>query len=154
MPTDGLKYISPKELREWGLLFEINRLVLHPLGLALAVEIDDNGNETFSSKVWDYRDDPEGIIFEEETFNQGHTKLLTTMDLWGTEKHNSRFEQLGYVYQGGPPIPTFDWPECRDCGFFYTLFEEEGDQYGAICGCRTFYAPHPLEAIKKAADHE
>ena len=38
-----MKYITPKELLDWGLLFEINRGVLHPFGLALAVEMDENG---------------------------------------------------------------------------------------------------------------
>lgn len=45
------KYTTPKELLDSGIIFEINRRVLHPLGLALAVEVDDEGNCTFSNEV-------------------------------------------------------------------------------------------------------
>ena len=58
------KRISAKEFREKGYLQEANRLFFHPLGLALEVIIDENGDEKFGG-VWDSRDDPEGIIFEE-----------------------------------------------------------------------------------------
>lgn len=57
------KHMSIKEFRELGLLQEINRLFLHPMGLALAT-INDSGKERLSG-VWDYRDDPEGLRFEE-----------------------------------------------------------------------------------------
>jgi hypothetical protein len=61
--------MSIKEFREAGYLQEINRLVLHPCGLALEVtlETDDEGKMTDANscimRVWDYRNDPEGIIF-------------------------------------------------------------------------------------------
>ena len=58
-----IKRIDIKEFREKGFLQELNRQFLHPLGLALEVNKDDDGNETLGG-VWDYRDDPEGIIFD------------------------------------------------------------------------------------------
>ena len=57
-----MKYMDIKEFREKGFLQEVNRQFLHPLGLALSVDIDDEGKETLSS-IWDYRDDPEGVAF-------------------------------------------------------------------------------------------
>ena len=57
------KRMSVKEFREKGYLQEANRLFFHPLGLALEVIVDENGEEQFGG-VWDSRDDPEGIIFE------------------------------------------------------------------------------------------
>lgn len=57
-----VNYISIKEFREKGFLQELNRQFLHPLGLALQVNIDADGNETLGG-IWDYRDDPEGILF-------------------------------------------------------------------------------------------
>lgn len=33
------------DFRKYGYLQELNRMFLHPMGLALEVEIDDNGNE-------------------------------------------------------------------------------------------------------------
>jgi len=57
-----IKRIDIKEFREFGFLQEANRLFFHPLGLALEVEIDDDGNEKLGG-IWDYRDDPRGILF-------------------------------------------------------------------------------------------
>ncbi len=61
-PPD-IKYLSVKEFRELGFLQEVNRQILHPLGLALVVVRDAGGNERFG-KVWDCRDDREGITFD------------------------------------------------------------------------------------------
>ena len=94
-----MKYIGPKEFREYGLLFEINRRVLHPLGLAMAVEIDDDGNVAFSNKIWDCRDDPEGIIYDEETFEEAQERFLTFMKEQGNDLIKCRKEQLGYFVQ-------------------------------------------------------
>jgi len=57
-----IKRISIKEFRALGYLQEVNRLFLHPLGLALDVKIDEDGTETLGD-VWDARDNPEGILF-------------------------------------------------------------------------------------------
>lgn len=46
-------------VRSSGALLELNRLVLHPIGLALAVLSDG------SAKILDYREDPEGFCFSE-----------------------------------------------------------------------------------------
>jgi hypothetical protein len=57
-----IKKMSPREFRELGYLQELNRRFLHPLGLALEIAIGEDGEERFG-KVWDYRDDPEGLIY-------------------------------------------------------------------------------------------
>lgn len=59
--AEQIKRMSPAEFRELGYLQELNRRFLHPLGLALEVEIID-GEERFGA-AWDYRDDPEGMAF-------------------------------------------------------------------------------------------
>jgi len=100
MSKKDLKFVGPKEVLEWGLLFEINRKVLHPLGLALAVEIDDEGNYSFSSEVWDCRDDPEGVVFSDESFYSGVDKLEKMFRDWGEDKLEERLKELGYVVQG------------------------------------------------------
>ena len=61
--TDEIKRLSVAEFRALGYLHEVNRLVLHPCGLALEVIRDPDGSETFGG-VWDYRDDPEGITYD------------------------------------------------------------------------------------------
>jgi hypothetical protein len=60
-----MKMMDIKEFVELGYLQELNRLSLHPLGLALVVSIDDETGEYKLSGIWDQRDDPEGIVFAE-----------------------------------------------------------------------------------------
>ncbi len=57
------KYMSIKEFIESGFLQEVNRRLLHPCGLAL--EAVKDGDEWRLGGVWDARDDPEGIMFDE-----------------------------------------------------------------------------------------
>jgi hypothetical protein len=94
-----MKYVTPKDLLDWGLIFEINRKVLHPFGLALAVEVDGMSKVSFSSEVWDYRDDPEGIRFAPEVFEHGQDKYLKFLDEQGYNALTSRKESLGYIEQ-------------------------------------------------------
>ena len=56
--------ISVKEFRELGFLQELNRQFLHPLGLALEVHVDSEGNETLG-RIWDSRKEESGISFFE-----------------------------------------------------------------------------------------
>lgn len=59
-----IRYLDIKEFREKGYLLEANRQFFHPLGLALEINVDENGNEVLGG-IWDYRDDPEGILYDE-----------------------------------------------------------------------------------------
>lgn len=58
-----MKDMTAKEFREIGLLQEVNRLFLHPRGLALEVIREADGAEHFAA-VW-RTDDPHGIAFAE-----------------------------------------------------------------------------------------
>ena len=89
--TEKRKYMSVEEFQSSGVLQELNRRVLHPLGLALEVKRETRSwyrrlwlhtksllmrtpldNEAAKWEpwklggIWDYRDDPEGIIFGDE----------------------------------------------------------------------------------------
>lgn len=66
---DGPQYMDIDEFVRLGFLQEVNRQFLHPHGLALAVERDDDGNYSLSG-IWDSRDDPEGIIFTGNTWGR------------------------------------------------------------------------------------
>lgn len=90
---------AAKFLRETGLLFKINREVLHPLGMAMQVEIEANGDEYLSNKLWDCREDPEGIIFGPDNFMSGASKLDQFYVDYGNEKLRQRFNTLGFVMQ-------------------------------------------------------
>jgi len=69
LKKEKVKKIDIKEFRELGFLQELNRQFLHPMGFALEVVVDKNGNETLGG-IWDYRDDKEGIIYDLENSDE------------------------------------------------------------------------------------
>lgn len=60
--VESVKYMDLVEFMRLGFLQEANRRFFHPLGLALEMEVADDGAVRLSG-IWDYRDDPEGIVF-------------------------------------------------------------------------------------------
>ena len=68
-----MKKMNIKEFREKGYLQEVNRLFFHKLGLALEVDIDDDGNEIISG-IQDSREDPEGFIYDLENSDNARVK--------------------------------------------------------------------------------
>lgn len=90
-----VKRMTVKEFRELGYIQELNRLFLHPLGLALEVVVDGNGNEHFG-EVWDYRDDPEGMHYAEGVINPEKAMRIYHE---GANLGVTRLKQLGYVVQ-------------------------------------------------------
>lgn len=88
-----MKRMTVKEFREIGYLQELNRQFLHPLGLALEVVVDDDGNESFGH-IWDSRDDPEGIIYEKVD-----RKKRQNVSIEQATRFKLRHEGLGYIIQ-------------------------------------------------------
>lgn len=86
-----------------GLLFEINRRVLHPLGLALETTVDDDGHTEITG-ILDYRSDPEGVLFADDTFNEGLRKLTAYMNARGTRAVVARRACVGFKVQGDPDV--------------------------------------------------
>jgi hypothetical protein len=73
----GIKYMGIREFVEFGGLHEINRLLLHPLGLAMQMSVgDEDAGEETTVKIWDDRDDPEGILFADDTLNAEKAKRV------------------------------------------------------------------------------
>jgi len=94
-----IKRMSVKKFRKLGYLQELNRRFLHPLGLALEVFIDDNGNEYFG-QVWDYRDDPEGLCFDKSIISDPDIKKRANkISLEMDKRMQKRFYHLGYWIQ-------------------------------------------------------
>jgi len=94
-----IKYMDLKEFMELGLLQEINRQILHPMGLALEMCEEDNG-DCHLSGVWDYRDDDEGMYFGEdiskgEKFKEKAKKVKEMLE----EKREKREEKFGWHIQ-------------------------------------------------------
>jgi len=94
--------INIKEFMDFGFLHECNRKFLHPLGLALEVTTEENGT-VYISGVWDYRDDPEGINFSEETLDPEKVERVEKVF---KDRSDKRQELLGYVIQPMPQIQT------------------------------------------------
>lgn len=96
LPT--LPVMPPAEaarfLRDTGLLFEANRRVFHPLGLALAWD----GAGHFLGIV-DGRRDGEGIVFAPEEFTAGSRKFATYVEQRGRKVRQTRRKALGFVEQ-------------------------------------------------------
>lgn len=59
--------LTVEDFRRLGLLQEINRLVLHPAGLAMQITVNDPEElqaRSFEACILDVRDDPEGMVFD------------------------------------------------------------------------------------------
>ena len=91
-----VKRIPIDEFRRYGFLQEANRQFFHPLGLALEIAVDPETGEEKLGGIWDYRGDPEGIIFAEDTIDSQKTKRVLRMQ---KRKAKLRKALLGYVYQ-------------------------------------------------------
>jgi hypothetical protein len=96
MESDSIKRMSVKEFRERGYLQEINRLFLHPLGLALEVLRNDDGTERFGG-VWDYRSDSEGVCFL--YLGSDERKKAGAIREERRSRGPQRFQELGYIVQ-------------------------------------------------------
>ena len=94
--SDKIKRMDIKEFREMGLLAELNRVFLHPLGLALEIIIDDETGKEKLGGIWDYRDDPEGMLYSQEHFP---TEKIKKAQGFIKQKHEQRMKTLGFIYQ-------------------------------------------------------
>lgn len=86
------------EFRRLGYLQELNRNYLHPHGLALSIEVDENGNESFGI-IWDYRNDAEGLIFADDLIDDKFLERANHLAMLFHTRASKRLEKLGYVIQ-------------------------------------------------------
>ena len=91
-----IKRMSVKEFRELGLLQMINRKVLHPMGLALEVIVNFDTKGQEFGEVWDYRDDPEGMAFDEGEID---AEKAETAEAMFESKRSVREEKFGWHVQ-------------------------------------------------------
>lgn len=88
--------MDAKTFRKLGYLQELNRNFLHPLGLALEIVINSETGEESFDKIWDYRDDPEGLMFGEDMIDsEKAARIKVEFHL----KAIKRIEALGWVIQ-------------------------------------------------------
>lgn len=93
-----IETMSVAEFRHLGYLQEINRTYLHPMGLALSVKIGDDGEESFG-EIWDYRGDPEGLIYAEELLDDEFEERANRLAAIFLARSIKRLELLGYIIQ-------------------------------------------------------
>src|ERR1700744_1597768 len=61
--SNEIKYMDIDEFADDGFLQEANRQFFHPLGLALEVSDPNQTGKYDTIRIWDYREDPEGMLF-------------------------------------------------------------------------------------------
>jgi len=85
-------------LYETGLLFHINRTVMHPLGLALIGQVSPTTGTVEFAALSDRRSNP-NLVFSPVDFAAGVEKFQEYLETRGTETMNLRKFTLGFVTQ-------------------------------------------------------
>lgn len=86
------KYMNLQEFVDKGFLQEANRRFFHPLGLALEIKTNDDGKVTNLSGIWDYREDSEGICFNDLSTETAIKKSIQVDN--ELEKHREAREKM------------------------------------------------------------
>lgn len=127
-PGAGMAVVGGWErfLMESGLLFEINRRVLHPFGLALAMSQD---GEAVTIHGLMAVNDPEGIVFTADAFVDGAVKFSRWLEQTGLAHLEQRERGIGFSVQTNAHVLA----EMREAG---TATEADID---ALEQARTFF---------------
>ena len=90
-------YMDIADFQRLGFLQELNRQFLHPLGLALEVVIEDDGT-TRLGYIWDYRNDPEGMMFNDLSSSEEAEKAAYVLRHF-EERAKVRIRRFGWIIQ-------------------------------------------------------
>jgi hypothetical protein len=93
-----MKQVSLKTLLDSGVLFEINRQLLHPLGYSLSYRPSMNSEET-ESLILQRTDDAEGVLYDEKNFMDGAAKFAHFMKTMGEDLIRRRVTKIGFIRQ-------------------------------------------------------
>jgi hypothetical protein len=89
-----------KFLVDNGLIFEINRKVLHPLGFAMVVDIDPKNRKNLAITALEETEDPEGFLYDPEGFEIGSDKYNRYLNKrGGQERLDARNAKYGFIEQ-------------------------------------------------------
>ena len=91
----GVTEMSVAEFRRLGLLQELNRRFLHPIGLGLEVVVISENEQRFG-RIWDYRSDPEGLKYLDSDIS---VTSIAIYDSMLETKRPVRVEVIGGVVQ-------------------------------------------------------
>lgn len=105
------KEITPHEFREAGYLQEVNRMMFHPLGLALAVEYEADDDFVGRFFCYDWRDDDEGGSFKEPNVEKylsvkrevekRYTNRMAALGYWVQPVYDRVVDSRRYLFQEG-----------------------------------------------------
>lgn len=93
--------LTAEEFKNEGFLQEVNRQFFHPLGLALALDVDKSSpTGVLQIEVWDERGDPEGWFFHPSELDDSDVaqKIKNVEDL-RKSKEAERIRVAGSVVQ-------------------------------------------------------
>lgn len=91
------KELDAAYLLESGILFEINRAILHPFGISLMVKKSEDGKTNLSLR--DNRKSPESCLFPKVVYENGHQKLRNFVREFGHSQMKRRDRLLGWSSQ-------------------------------------------------------
>ncbi len=96
LSSNAENFVTVDFLRKNGIIHEINRKILHPLGLAMAVETwDDQKDQTEAAELHIIRDpDPEGWVFAEPIPSK-----VEAFKRLSERKHKIRRKKRGWIVQ-------------------------------------------------------
>lgn len=180
-----ISYIGTHAFIDDGYLQEVNRQFLHPLGLALELTPDGSSVEDLDvsqavdlltsrgymvTRCWDYRDDPEGIVFGDSTLARPETRRKAANVLKECiARRGDRVALVGaWVQEVEAPLATqeqaeaaglvsgnFQADEREEHRISYTGGRNAVDENMAVCSCGWKGTPshlgHKVEA--EAAAH-
>ena len=82
-----------------GLVFEINRKVLHPLGMAMVIDIDRNNKRQLAITALLETEDQEGFLYDGEGYDVGSEKYQKFLKKCGQERLDYRLAKFGFIEQ-------------------------------------------------------
>jgi hypothetical protein len=89
------KYLDIKTFQDFGYLQEVNRLFFHPLGLALDILRDSEGNVSLGG-IQDYRDEIGGVRFGPGVIDE---KKIANIFRERASRAEKRYQDFGELYQ-------------------------------------------------------
>lgn len=92
------EFMDLQEFVDDGYLLEVNRVLLHPLGLALVLDRDDDGTLSIAG-IGDARDDPEGVTF---TWDPGDVEKVRNVEQLWDARVQARVRAIGTMVQDPP----------------------------------------------------
>lgn len=95
-------------------MFELNRQVLHPLGMQLNIQLDEQG-DGYRVELLDNRHSPTPLTFSPEEFETGREEYAGYLQKHG-KKNMQKRRRIGAVIQTGPNVPHHVVPEEADEG--------------------------------------